>query len=762
MWPTAQVRIAFGVWSLLSLQAALGAAEKPAEQTSRQQFTIRPASSEIRINGVLDEPAWEQAEVIVLGREWAPGDNTVPPVATECLVTFDDDNLYVAFRASDPEPTKIRARLADRDVTFSDDTVGFLVDTFNSQREAFEFRVNPLGVQMDGTLTDIGAATRDINFWQRVDYDGIQDWSWDAIWSSAGKINGNGYVVEMAVPFRQLRFAAGSGPQTWGFLATRHYPRNLEYQLRSSTRDFDRNCQVCQFDTLAGLADLPRGENLEINPTVTSQSTETLTGAGSTDDDTDVGLSVRWGITPNILFNATLNPDFSQVEADIAQLDVNERFALFFPEKRPFFLDGAEIFASPIQAVYTRTIADPTGGLKLTGRQGKNSFGLLFARDRINNLSFPSFQGTGAGFIDEETTSGAVRLRRSIGKTSNLGLIYTGREGDIYSNHVLGVDGRFQVSKSGILRFQYLASDTRYPEDLAVNLGQPLGSFNDDALEVSYNYQTRNWLGIGRYRNFGEDFRADHGFLRQAGLEQLAVVVVRSFWGEPDAWYTRLGVQFDHIQARRDDNGERFDESSNITFIYEGPKQSIVQWAVRKNFETFLGQSFDNPRTDLYLSMRPSKRTELEVLLRGGKIIDFFNVRQADFFNGRAEIRFKLGRGFTGELSHLLQELSVDEGTFLIANLTQATLIYHFNDRAFIRAIVQYNDTERIARLHNVPSIVEPNRRTGLTQGLFSYKLNARTVLFVGYSDNHLGTGSLDLDQTNRTFFLKLGYAWVR
>ncbi|MEM7586219.1 MAG: DUF5916 domain-containing protein [Acidobacteriota bacterium] len=746
--------------ALMMTWSSLQAEESIVEEASTQQFTIQPATSEIRVDSDLDEPAWEQAVTIPLTREWAPGDNAEPPVETECLVTFDENNLYVAFRAFDPEPEKIRAFLGDRDVPFSDDTVGFLVDTFNGRREAFEFRVNPLGVQMDGILTDIGLANQDINFWQRIDYDGAQDWSWDAIWSSAGKITDEGYVVEMAIPFRQLRFAGSSGPQNWGFLATRHYPRNFEYELRSSRRDFDLNCQVCQFDTLAGLADLPRGENLEIVPTVTTLSTENLV-ADSSDDETDLGLSLRWGITPNVSLNATLNPDFSQVEADVAQLDVNERFALFFPEQRPFFLDGAEIFATPIQAVYTRTIADPEGGIKLTGRHGDNSFGVLFAEDRINNLSFPTFQRTGRGFLDENVTSGVLRYRRNVGDTSTLGLLYTGREGDVYSNHVLGVDGRFQVGKSGIFRFQYLKTETEYPDELAEANNQPLGSFNDDALELRYDYQTRDWLGIVRYRAFGEGFRADYGFIRQAGLNEVSAVLVRSFWGDPDDWYTRLAVQYDHIQGETED-GERFDESNNITFIYEGPRQSIVQWAIRDNFETFFGQSFDNPRTDLYISMRPTRRTELEVLLRGGKSIDTFNVRQTEFITGRVNAKFKLGRKFTADLSHELREFSIDEGTYLIANLTQTTLIYHFSNRAFVRAIVQYNDTERIPRLHNVPSIVEPNLQTGLTQGLFSYRLNAKTALFVGYSDNYLGRETIDLDQTNRTFFVKLSYAWLR
>ncbi len=762
MRPTVLTLGALGAWALMTPWGSLQANETALENPAGSQFNIRPATSEIQIDSVLDEPAWEQAVSIPLSSEWAPGNNTEPLVKTECLVTFDDNNLYVAFRAFDPEPAKIRARLGDRDVTFSDDTVGFLVDTFDNQREAFEFRVNPLGVQMDGTLTDIGIAAQDINFWQRVDYDGVQDWSWDAIWDSAGKVTAEGYVVEIAIPFRQLRFAGGSGPQNWGFLATRHYPRNVEYQLRSSVRDFDRNCQVCQFDTLTGLNDLPRGENLEIVPTVTTQNTENLTGAGSTDDETEVGLSLRWGITPNVSLNATANPDFSQVEADVAQLDVNERFALFFPEKRPFFLDGAEIFASPIQAVYTRTIADPEGGIKLTGRQGNSSFGVLFSEDRINNISFPTFQRTGRGFIDENVTSGVVRYRHNVGKTSTLGLLYTGREGDVYQNHVLGLDGRFQIGKSGILRFQYLASDTTYPDAIAEANDQPLGSFDDDALELRYDYQTRNWLAIGRYRDFGEGFRADHGFVRQAGLDEISGLVMRSFWGKPDDWYTRLAVQFDHSQGHRDDNGELFDESNNLTFIYEGPRQTIVQWAIRDNFETFFGQSFDNPRTDVYVSTRPSRRTEFEMLVRGGKSIDTFNVRQAEFITARVQGKVKLGRGFTGELSHELREFRIDEGTFLIANLTQTTLIYHFNHRAFIRAIVQYNDTERVPRLHNAPSIVQPNLQTALTQGLFSYKLNAKTALFVGYSDNYFGNRLTEIEQTNRTLFVKLSYAWLR
>ncbi|HJX29273.1 MAG TPA: carbohydrate binding family 9 domain-containing protein, partial [Thermoanaerobaculia bacterium] len=214
--------------------------------------------AEILIDGALDEAAWAAATVIPLTHEWSPGDNAEPPVRTECLVTFDSANLYVAFRAFDPDPAQIRAHLADRDTAFLDDTVGFFVDTFNDQRRAFEFRVNPLGVQMEATVNDI---------------DATEDWSWNAIWDSAGRITAEGYVVEVAVPFRQLRFPRTAEAQTWGFLALRTYPRSVLHDIRSASNLRNQNCTVCQFDTLAGFQRIETGHNLETVPTITAGRT---------------------------------------------------------------------------------------------------------------------------------------------------------------------------------------------------------------------------------------------------------------------------------------------------------------------------------------------------------------------------------------------------------------------------------------------------------------------------------------------------------
>ncbi|MCP4664030.1 MAG: carbohydrate binding family 9 domain-containing protein, partial [bacterium] len=327
--------------------------------------------SPIEIDAVLDEAAWSEALNLSLDYETRPGENVPPAVDTECLITYAADQLYIAFRAHDPDPEKIRARLTDRDTAFSDDFVGVALDPFNDERRAFEFFVNPLGVQMDMTMDDVNDN---------------EDASWDAIWKSAGRITAGGYVVELAVPFSSLRFPRTQGPQTWGVDAIRFYPRDSRYRIALNPMDRNVSCYLCQTSKLVGFEAITPGRNLEINPTVTASRHDEREDFPSSpleagDADSDVGLTVSWGITPNINLSGTLNPDFSQVEADAGQLDVNNQFALFFPERRSFFLEGADLFDTPMNVVFTRNVADPTWGLKLTGKEGRHALGVFLAED---------------------------------------------------------------------------------------------------------------------------------------------------------------------------------------------------------------------------------------------------------------------------------------------------------------------------------------------------------------------------------------------
>ncbi|HEX6641099.1 MAG TPA: sugar-binding protein, partial [Thermoanaerobaculia bacterium] len=322
---------------------------------------VRSTTTPIRIDARLDEAAWTEATPIPVAYEWYPADNTAAPVSTEALVTYDDRNLYVAFRAKDPKPGLIRARFHERDAATGDDLVGFLIDPFNDDRRAYQFRINPLGVQVDAINSDV---------------EGTEDFTWDGIWDSAGMVTADGYIVEVAVPLQQLRIPSRGGAQTWGFLAIREWPRDVQHRLRSVPTDQNRNCLVCQFQDLRGFETKAAGRNVEITPTLT----------GTNEDAFDAGVSARWAFTPGTSLQATINPDFSQVEADAAQLDVNTRFALFFPEKRPFFVEASDFFETRMPLVFTRTIADPAAGLKLTGKTGPHLYGLLVARDEITNL----------------------------------------------------------------------------------------------------------------------------------------------------------------------------------------------------------------------------------------------------------------------------------------------------------------------------------------------------------------------------------------
>lgn len=315
------------------------------------------AASSVRVDGVLDEAAWGQALVLDLPFEIEPGDNVPPPVRTECLLAYDERNLYAAFRAFDPRVDQIRAHLSDRDAAYRDDFVGLMIDPFNDERRGFEFFVNPLGVQMDIARND-------------MTNDDPEDTTWDAIWDAAGRVTGDGYVVEMAIPFTALRFPRTDGAQTWGLVAFRAYPRSVRYQISSVPFDRDLSGFFRQAGKIVGFEGVTPGRNLEFDPTVTGQRTDVLGDSGhleKEDQKVEAGLSARWGVTPNLSINAALNPDFSQVEADAVQLDVNNRFALQYAEKRPFFLEGSDFFATPLQAVYTRAVVDPAWGASSPG-----------------------------------------------------------------------------------------------------------------------------------------------------------------------------------------------------------------------------------------------------------------------------------------------------------------------------------------------------------------------------------------------------------
>ena len=731
---------------LLLVFASSLAAQAPAnDRTLRVPVTELP----ITVDGVIDEAAWGGALTLALAVETEPGENVPAPVSTECLLTYGRHALYVAFRARDPEPEKIRARLADRDSVDSDDHVGVVLDTFDDARRAFGFFVNPRGVQMDRTYDDVH---------------GNEDPSWDAIWSSAGRVDGTGYQVEMAIPFSSLRFPRTAGPHTWGIDAVRFYPRNFSHRLANNPLNRDVECYLCQLDKISGFAGASPGRNIELDPTFTAGRADLRRNfpdgpIEQGDEDVEVGLTARWGITSNLDLGAAVDPDFSQVEADVAQLDVNERFALFFPERRPFFLEGADLFETPQSIVFTRNVADPAWGLKLTGKEGKNAHGVFVARDQLTNLLFPGSQGSDAGSFDFETTDAALRYRRDVGASSVVGAVATYRGGGGYSNLVAGVDGLLRVTGADSFRVQVLGSRTEYPDAVAEAFGQPAGSFDDDALAITYDHEAREWEWSFQYRDIGKNFRADMGFMPRVDFSVLVGGVERNWWGaEGAAWSQRsLGFQWDRLE---DQAGELIEEEWEIYGEASGPKQSYLFLRAAVKDRQFGGVLFeDEVFFDVYGEFQPRGDLFLGLSARVADAIDFTSIRPGDQLRIAPELRYDFGDRLRLSLSHTLSRLDVAGGRLFEAELTESRLIYQLNLRTFVRAIVQYTDVERDPALY--PGEVDPESEALFTQLLFSYKVGPRTVLFLGYSDDSFGGRDFDLTRENRAFFFKIGYAWV-
>ncbi|HSL16387.1 MAG TPA: DUF5916 domain-containing protein [Methylomirabilota bacterium] len=737
--------------ALLCCLAALVApalrAQEAALEGPRPTYTVHLTADDIAIDGRLTEAVWQLPPTFELAFETRPAENGPAPVRTEVWIAYDLHNLFVAFRAHDPEPDKIRARLSDRDAAYQDDFVGIALDTFNDERRAFEFFANPLGVQMDMTQNEMT---------------GEEDDSWDAIWDSAGRITGAGYTVEMRIPFSSLRFPDSADGMTWGIDAIRMLPRDQRYRLALQPLARGSNCYLCQASKLVGFEGVRPARSIELDPTLTASVSGLRADfpAGELEDsdpDIEPGITARWGLTPNLMLNATLNPDFSQVEADAAQLDVNTQFALFYPEKRPFFLEGADIFGTRFNAIYSRNIADPDWGIKLTGKVGRNALGVIVARDSRTNFLIPSSQSSELDSLDEKNLSTIVRYRRDLFGATTGGVFYTGREGDGYHNRLVGADVLFRFCDTEAARIEILGSETLYPAEIAAAHGQSSDEISDLAARIVYQHTSRNWMTYLLYRDVGEDFRADLGFVPQADFVEWAGALERAWYPESSGWSeVRVGVEADDVE---DQDGRHLSRTVDTYAWANGPRQSFVRLSLISGDLSWGDELFDIDRVYVYGEVQalPSVYASLEATV-GGQV-DFAGGRQADQLRLDPGLRLDLGRHLRLELDHSHERLDVDAGWLYTARLSQLKTTYQLNVRTFVRWIGQYLDLSRNAELH--PPGTPARDRKLFNQLLFSYTINPQTVLFLGYSDTSLGDDRVDLTRQSRTVFLKIGYAWL-
>ena len=704
----------------------------------------------VNIDGHLDEMEWRQALQIQVNTETNPGENIQAEVETVAYLMENGSSLFIAFDARDPDPGAIRAFLRDRDSAYNDDFVGVVIDSYNDERRAFEFFSNPLGAQMDLTNDDINRR---------------EDDSWNAIWDSAGRITDTGYIVEMEIPLNQLRFQKMEGKQVWGLDVVRMYPRDSRTRIGSNPLDREVNCYLCQFSKIQGLENAEPGRDLEIVPTLTSSRTDlrddpVVDPMVQGDVETEAGLSVRWGITPDLTANLAINPDFSQVEADVAQLDVNNRFALFFPETRPFFLEGSDYFRTPIQAVFTRTVADPALGAKLTGKRNNNTFGVYAAEDEVTNLLFPGAFGSESETLEISNTAAVGRYSRSFGEASQVGALLTARRGDGYHNYVGGLDARWKVSDQHTLKAQILRSDTDYPDEIAIDLDQPLAAFSGNAAQLEYAYDSRNWFAYANHEMFDAGFRADSGFIARVDYDQQEVGVGRIWHGTEDNWWTRMRVNGEYNIAH-DEHGRLLEREVETHFGINGPKQWFMDFSGLTRDVLFDDIMFKENKISLYTEIKPKGGVHLGIWARVGDQIDFDNSRLGDEVRLQPSVTWNVNQHLMLRLRSSLVTLDSKEGPNIFdAQVHDLRATWQFSVRSFIRLTVQQQDVERNQAMY-IDEVDARSRSVG-RQLLYSYKLNPQTVFFLGYSDSHIDDDDLDtLTATDRTFFLKIGYAWT-
>jgi hypothetical protein len=677
-------------------------------------------------------------------------------VDSEVWVTYDDEHLYLAFVARDDDPAGIRYSLTDRDEIFRDDYFGIILDTYGNAAWAYEFFVNPLGIQGDLRWTPNG-----------------EDGNFDLVWHSRGRITGTGYQVEVAIPFSSLRFP-DRPLQRWRATFWRDHPRDSRRRYSWAVMDRDNPCWPCNFGTLTGIRDVSPGSNLDLLPSVLGQQSSELrdfddpeSGLDHDRVDGQFSLNARYALSNSMSAEGTLNPDFSQVESDAAQVDVNTTFALVFPEQRPFFLDGRDLFETWIPAVYTRSINNPAGAVKLIGRMNTSSVAYLGGYDETSPVVLP-FEERSRFVAGEGSFSNILRFKQTFLEDSHIGVMGTDRrrEGG-GSGSTAGLDG---VLRRGNYRFEWqmVASYTEEPDDTLATSGFNNVTFDDGAHTVGFDGESypghavyaslergaRHWNFDFDYWEYSPTFRADNGIVTANDSREA------TFWtGYEFQTDTRLlDLVFPNVQVRRKwnfrDQVKR--ESLIPELIFRLKSQTELGFTWTTGAERFREVDFEGIQ-----SASGWVDTRFSRILQGGFWID-----AGDRIARNEDPAPVPGDGFDAEIwstirptsrlvispSYLFSEVDDPQGgKFFSGYILRTRTNYQFTRRFFLRLVVQYN-------AFNDAVDVEP---------LLTYKVNPFTVFYLGSTNRYRElanprTRAEDYTQTSRQLFAKLQYLFQR
>ncbi len=495
------------------------------------------------IDGHIDEETWKKAAVFKDFYQTGPGYNTAPSRPTEVYMLYDEHNLYVAFKCWD-DKDKIRATVANRDNVYGEDNVRMWIDTYDDQRRAYVLAFNPYGIQQDGIYTEGQGA----------------DFSVDIVMESKGVIEDWGWSVEVKIPFKSIRYTAGKGKR-WGFNVARNIDRFNDEFDQWMPDDRDVSGFLVKNGRITGLDDIKYERTLEIVPSITlSQSGERVNAPGGFVDGrivhhpagADIGVNLKYTLSPNVTLDAAINPDYAEIEADAPIVSANQRFPIYFQEKRPFFLEGKEIFDSPLQVFYSRNIIDPDVALKITGKTGPTSFGVLVASDnapgnfneeaRTRNDQCKELLALGSHrlcpldeFLDKNAMFGIVRVKRDFGANNNVGFFGTARVFPQDRNYTSGFDGKFKFNSATVMTFQAVGTHTREHFYDPVTDSNPYRNGNGFGYfwSLDYTKDTHGWYGeiFGRT----QDYRAESGFTRRTNTNQAFFAYRESTKSNPKA-----------------------------------------------------------------------------------------------------------------------------------------------------------------------------------------------------------------------------------
>lgn len=734
-----------------SLLAGVSLADEPS--TAPLTIEIRRAPGPIVVDGELGDAGWADATPIETWYQMSPGSGSPPRVRTVGWMAFDDGHLYVAMRLDDPNPAQIRAPLTERDNGLqSSDYAGIIIDGLNDRKTAQEFLVNPRGVQYDLIWSDIL---------------GDDDMAPNFHWRSAARITATGWNVEIAIPFSSIRYAPGPRP-VWGVTLFRNWPRDRRYQIATATQPTG-SCFICNENQLVGLENLPKGGSWTLAPYVVGRRSdrprEGVLGAPLEpgDETGEAGFDLKWNPSPRHVVDLALRPDFSQVETDEPQIATNQRFALFYPERRPFFLEQIDLFSTPLSAVYTRTVTDPRAGLRATGRFGRNAYTLLVAQDDGGgSVVIPGSTSSSIVEQDFESTVSLGRFRHDLGPSAQISFLVTDREIDGGGfNRVVGPDFQWTRGDTDTVTGQVLWSRSETPDRPDLTPEWDGRTLSGSATILSWDHSVGSWYWSLEGRDVDGEFRADNGYVPRVGYRSAAGELGRG-WGRK-GWLSGFRLYAGGEYAR-DENDEVLSRVVDGGVSVGGERFFGLRLEARSEDQQVESQLLHQSQGRLFFRIAPSGSVaNLIVRAYAGSVIDLDNVREGDGWGASLEAALRSRRHFELRVNAARNVLDVDppgsaSGRLFTADVVRLKAVWTFTPRFYVRYIVQLRRTERNPTLYTFP--VEAKSEDVTSSLLIAYKLDWQSVFYLGYGEGQTFLAdSSRREKSSREIFVKISYA---